>query len=101
MRVYIAAPYSKGETAINVRNAILAADKVLEKGHIPFIPHLTHFWHYISPKPWETWLKIDQDWLEVCDAVLRLPGLSIGADMEVDIAQKAGKPIFYSIEELP
>ena len=101
MRIYIVAPYSKGETAINVRNAILAGDKLLEMGHIPFIPHLAHFWHYLSPKPWEVWLKIDQDWLRVCDALLRLPGESKGADREVILARSLGKPVYYSFEEIP
>ncbi len=101
MRIYIAGPYSQGETAINVRNAILAADKVLELGHIPFVPHLTHFWHYISPKPWNVWLKIDQDWLKVCDALLRLPGPSKGADLEIDLAKSLGIPIYESLDELP
>ncbi len=101
MRIYIAAPDSKGDTVINVRNAILAGDKLLEMGHIPFIPHLTHFWHYISPKPWEVWLKIDQDWLVVCDALLRLPGESKGADLEVEMAKKLCLFIYYSVDEIP
>ena len=29
MKVYIAGPYTKGDVAINVRNAIEAADRVL------------------------------------------------------------------------
>ncbi len=100
MRIYIAAPYSKGDTALNIRNVILAADKLLELGHIPFVPHLTHFWHYISPKSWDVWLKIDRDWLDVCDAVLRLPGESKGADMEVAEAKRLCMLIYYDIDDL-
>ena len=101
MRIYVAGPYSKGETAINVRNAILTGDRLLELGHIPFVPHLTHFWHYISPKPWDVWLKIDRDWLCVCDAILRLPGESEGADLEVAEAKRLGMLIYYSLDEIP
>ncbi len=101
MRIYIAGPYSKGDTALNVRNAILAGDKLLEMGHIPFVPHLTHFWHYISPKPWDVWLKIDQDWLIVCDAILRLPGESKGADQEMEIAMDLHMIVFYDLSEVP
>ena len=100
MRIYISAPYSKGDIALNVRNAILAGDKLLEMGHIPFVPHLTHFWHYISPKSYNTWLQIDMDWLKICDAVLRLPGESIGADHEVNWAYLNGKPVYYNLEDL-
>ena len=100
MRVYVSGPYSKGDVAINVKNAIVAADAVLAKGHIPFVPHLTHFWHFISPKPWEVWLRIDIEWVKCCDAVLRLPGESVGADREVEFAKSLGKVIYYDIKDI-
>ena len=46
------------------------------------------------------WLALDFAWLDVCDAVLRLPGDSDGADKEVAHAQERGIPVFTSIEEL-
>ena len=101
MRIYIAAPFSTGDVTTNIRNAILAGDKLLEMGHIPYIPHLSHFWHYISPKPWDVWLEIDKNWLDICDAVLRLPGESKGADMEVELAKKLCLFIYYSLGEVP
>jgi hypothetical protein len=39
--------------------------------------------------------------LEKCDAVLRIPGESKGADIEIDKAREMGKPIFMSLEEIP
>lgn len=39
--------------------------------------------------------------LERCDAVLRLPGESPGADREVHYAISLGKPVYYGLEELP
>jgi hypothetical protein len=45
-------------------------------------------------------LDYDLNWLAKCDAVLRLPGASSGADREVEYAQKLGIPVFYSIEEI-
>ncbi len=98
--VYLASPYSLGDQALNVRRAIEAADKLLEKGYIPFMPHLCHFWHFISPKPYETWLEIDRAILERCDALLRLEGISEGADQEVKFAKELGLDVYYSIEEL-
>ena len=101
MRIYVSAPYSKGDVCINVRKAIEAGDRLLEMGHTPFIPHLTHFWHYVSPKPYETWLEIDRRWIDCCDAVLRLEGESNGADLEVKYAKNLGKTVYYSLDEIP
>jgi len=100
MRVYVSAPYTNGDTVWNVRRAIDAGDKLVEMGHFPFIPHLSHFWHYVSPKSWEQWLEIDRAFIPVCDAVLRLTGESKGADIEVEEAKKLGIPIYYSLDEL-
>jgi hypothetical protein len=36
-----------------------------------------------------------------CDAVLRVPGESKGADQDVRIARERGLPVFRSIEEIP
>ena len=100
MRVYIAGPYSKGDVILNIREAIYAADWLLAGGHVPFVPHLTGFWHAIAPKPYESWLAYDMEWLKVCDAVLRLPGESSGADKEVAEARRLGVPVFESVPEL-
>ena len=39
--------------------------------------------------------------LEKCDAVLRIPGESRGADLEMGKAREMGKIIFNSFEEIP
>ena len=39
--------------------------------------------------------------LEKCDAVLRIPGESKGADIEMNKAREMGKTIFMSLEEIP
>ena len=39
--------------------------------------------------------------LEKCDAVLRIPGESRGADLEIAKANELGKIIFLSLEEIP
>jgi hypothetical protein len=100
MRIYIAGPYSNGNVEKNVRTAILTADLLLEKGYFPYVPHLTHFWHKISPKAWAEWMGLDMEWLRVCDAVLRLPGKSKGADKEVALAVVSSIPVVHKIEEL-
>jgi len=39
--------------------------------------------------------------LERCDAVLRLPGASQGADQDVAIARGRGLPVYMSLAEIP
>ena len=93
----VAGPYTRGDVAVNVRNAILAADRLADMGFAPFVPHLTHFWHLVSPRDYEFWLRLDLQFLPHCDAVFRLPGESNGADKEVELAVKLGIPVFDDI----
>jgi len=99
-RVYIASPYTKGDTAANVRRSIDAFNQLIELGFVPFSPLLSHFIEMIHPMSWEKWLEWDFAWLDQCDYILRLAGESKGADMEVARAIGLGKPVFYSIDEL-
>ena len=97
MRVYIAGPYTQGDPVENVRRAIRAAERVIASGHHPYVPHLNHLWHLISPHSWEYWMTLDLAFLPACDCMIRLPGESVGADRETRAA--AGlMPIYYSVE---
>jgi len=98
-RVYVAGPYTKGDVALNVRNAFAAANQLADRGFAPFVPHATHFWHMLFPRPYEFWLELDNEFLRFCQAVLRLPGESSGANKEVELAAKLGIPVFREIEE--
>jgi hypothetical protein len=100
VRVYIAGPYTKVDVAVNVRNAYEAANRLADLGFAPFVPHATHFWHMLFPRPYEFWLDLDKQFLPYCEAVLRLPGPSNGADKEVELAQTLGIPVFAKINEL-
>ena len=100
MRIYIASPYTLGDQALNVRRQIEVADKLLEMGFTPVCPCLLHFWHIVSPKPYETWIRLGLAYLSMCDYVLRLDGKSDGADKEVEFARQRGIPVYYSIEDL-
>jgi len=95
--VYIASPYTNGDTAINVRQSFLAADQLVALGFAPYVPLYSHFWHFLSPKAHETWMKLDLEWVRRCDCMLRLPGKSVGADQEVEYATMKGIPVFYSV----
>lgn len=103
MKIYIAGPYTKGDTAKNVRRAIYAADYVTATlGHVAFCPHLTHFWHFVIPHDdINFWYKYDLEWLRCCDAILRLDGESHGADREVELAIELGLPVYKSVFDIP
>jgi len=98
--VYIAGPYTQGDVAQNVRNAMVAADQIVEMGAVPYIAHLGHFWHMFTPRPYDWWLWYDMQFLRACDVLLRLPGPSDGADGEVDEAMRRGIPVANSMDEL-
>ena len=100
MRVYVAGPYTGADPAVNVRAAILVGARLLDAGHVPFIPHLTHFWHLVSPRPYEDWMQLDMAWIEVCEAMFRIPGESAGADREVARAKELGIPVFHDLDGL-
>lgn len=114
-RIYIAGPISKGPLAHNINQATEAFIELAKLGYAPFCPH----WSVYASKctnyavgviciadatpnelTHEQWLDIDFEWVKVSDAVLRLPGESVGADMEVGCAIAHSIPVYESIEEL-
>jgi hypothetical protein len=99
-KIYIAGPYTKGDTILNIREALLEANKLLNIGFIPFVPHITGFWHLLFPQSYATWMEYDAEWLKECDAVFRLDGESAGAELEVHMAEELGIPVFYDRSNL-
>lgn len=99
MRVYVAGPYTLGDPVINVRKAIEAGQQLLEAGHSPYVPHLTMFWHFLFPADPSVWYELDNEWLAVSEALVRLPGESVGADNEATLAAARFIPVFYSVDE--
>lgn len=93
--VYVAGPYTHPDPVENTHLAIKAADELLASGAVvPYVAHLSLLWHLVSPKPYGDWLAYDLDVLVRCDALLRLPGASAGADGEVATARAHGIPVF-------
>lgn len=96
--VSVAGPYTHGDTALNVRAAVLAGLQIQQAGHLAFVPHLCHFAHYLVPMGYEAWMAIDLRMLRRCDVLLRLPGHSPGADREVELAKTLGMPMYETVE---
>ena len=100
VRIYIASPYTIGDQAQNVKVQLDMFDKLRKLGLIPFAPLWSHFQHIVHPLSYDEWLEWDFRWLEMCDFVLRLPGESRGADMEVKHAEEKGITVFYGLDDL-
>jgi len=98
--VYVASPYTLGDTGENVRAQLETGDKLMDMGYCPILPLLTHFQHIHKPRPYCDWMAIDVEKIRRCDVLLRLPGQSKGADDEVECATKLKIPVVYSITEL-
>ena len=100
MIVYLSSPYTKGDVAANVAVQMDAAHQIMDAGHTPITPLLSHFLHLHRQRPYEDWMRIDLELVPLADVVLRLPGESTGADQEVARATDKGIPVVYSWHEL-
>lgn len=100
VRVYVAGPYTLGNSIEHVRNALLIADAIRVLGYAPFVPHWMALGELVAPRTYEQSMEQCFAWLEVCDALLRLPGESSGADRETARAFELGIPVFLAIETL-
>jgi len=96
LKVFISGPYS-GDVEGNVANHVQKVDELLDEG---FAPYTLLLFHYANKRPYEDWLILAMEWLRACDALLRLPGESPGADNEVARAKELGIPVFNSMKEL-
>ena len=94
--VYLAGPYQSPDPVWNTHAVVQLASRLYESGLVvPLVPHLTLLWHLIEPRPADYWYAYDLHLLRRCDAVLRLPGNSQGADVETAEAKARGIPVFH------
>ena len=107
LKIYIAAPYSADTEEEQIKNTEVVIDAALtlfQKGHFPYIPHLTHWVDKRAKETeiameYEDYMKWHRPWLEACDAFLYLNS-SKGADLELQAAKDLDKLIFYSIDDV-
>ena len=99
--VYIACPMTgSGNMHENVQNSILAQRRLIGLGYAPINPALTHYADPDNIIAHDVWMEVDLPIVQSCDAVLRLPGKSKGADIETRHASLNGIPVYNSFEEL-
>ena len=88
--VYVAGPLTHGDVMANVRAALDVAKALRGWGAVPIVPHLTVIAHLVHPETYETWMAEDFAILARCDALVRIPGHSPGADREWEAAGAFG-----------
>ncbi len=115
MMILIAGPYRSGtgddpaKMAANLLRLEAASWPIFKKGHVPMIGEWAALpvWHAaggqeIGDKLYDQILHpTAHRLLQHCDAVLRLPGNSKGADNDVKIANELGIPVYHDINEVP
>ena len=112
MRIYIAGPYCPQNCSLheaakvaqtNVDKAIEVANRLIERGHFVFVPHLSHYihTHYSCKRDYgDWWYEEDNTFLTHWAEAIFFIGSSKGADMELELAKKLGLKIFHSIGEV-
>ena len=99
--LYLAAPYTAPDPVENTHWVGKVGMYVFEAGEfLPFVPHLNLSWHFIVPRSPQFWYELDFEYLKHCDSIVRLPGFSPGADLEMEFAEREGMEI-VPFENLP
>jgi hypothetical protein len=115
MVILIAGPYRSGtndDPKLMQRNLAYlesAALPLFRKGHLPLIGEwvalpLIHLAGstQTGDTAWnEIQYPVAHKLLEKCDAILRLEGVSKGADNDVKIALERGLKVYYRLEDVP
>ncbi|MDX6202964.1 MAG: hypothetical protein QOF82_1076 [Frankiales bacterium] len=113
--ILIAGPYRSGTNdepdllARNLARLEEAAWPIFQAGHLPMIGEWVALpalrgaggTSVADPLAAEIMYPTAERLLQHCDAVLRLPGDSQGADQDVAIARERGLPVYYRLEDIP
>ena len=115
MLILIAGPYRSGtgddpeKMAANLRRLEEVSAPLFRAGHVPMIGE------WVALPVWraaggqvlgdalydEIFYPTAHRLLQLCEAVLRLPGDSKGADNDVRIARERGLPVYFKLEDVP
>ena len=115
MMILIAGPYRSGtnddpqKMAMNVQLMESFALPIFRLGHIPVLGewfalpllHLAGSKQAGDEAYEEIFHPISERIIEKCDAVLRIGGISQGADLMVEVARRNGLQIYTELEQIP
>ena len=113
--ILIAGPYRSGTgddpalMAANLERLEQAAWPLFRAGHLPMIGEWVALPVLVSagqpdplgPLAQQVMYPTAERLLAHCDAVLRLPGASTGADQDVANARERGLPVYFRLEDVP
>ena len=93
----------------NLHNMAQVALRVYQKGHIPVVGEWLALPIAKAAGSTEIGDAISEEYLypvahrliSRCDAILRIPGESRGADLDIEEGKKRGLSIYYGLEEIP
>lgn len=96
--VYLAGPYTNDpvyytRTAVHTANQIDWALRGMSTQAAIYVPHVSLLSDIIMPQPYGAWLELDFAIVERSTAVVRLPGVSPGADRECALAASLSIPV--------
>ncbi len=114
LRIYIAGPYCPRDCSLheapviaqrNVDKAIEVAMTLIDKGHYPFVPHLSHYLNIHYSRKTELlpdfYYKYDITFLEYWATAFFFIAQSPGANFELVKATKMKLPIYTKLEDVP
>ncbi|MDF2507742.1 MAG: hydrolase [Microbacterium sp.] len=110
--ILIAGPYRSGTNgdpdliAQNLARLEEASGPIFRLGHVPMIGEwvalpILRTLDSAEAGDGDVMYETAHRLLQHCDAVLRLPGESSGADKDVEIAQERGLPVYRTLAEIP
>ncbi|PYE50541.1 hypothetical protein [Deinococcus yavapaiensis] len=113
--ILIAGPYRSGtgdapeKMAANLRHLESVSYTLFKAGYVPMIGEWVALpiWHvaggeHVGDALYDEILHpTAHRLLQLCSAVLRLPGDSKGADNDVKLARERGLPVYYKLEDVP
>ncbi len=110
--ILIAGPYRSGTggdpqlIAQNLARLEEVSGPIFRLGHVPMIGEwaalpILRTLDAVDAGEGDVMYETAHRLLQHCDAVLRLPGESAGADKDVEIAKERGLPVYRSLEEIP
>lgn len=99
--IYVSGPLTTGDNLPrNVAKAISVGCKLIARGYVAIIPHEKLLTEVLRPHGYEYWIEYDFRCILCCDALLRIPGASVGGDREADFARNHGIAVYTDMEKL-
>jgi hypothetical protein len=93
LRVYVAGPISS-DPFEGVHRGMAAGKRMFLDGLAPYVPHWDAFL-FLPEGNWNAYLEWDLEYVALMEAMWRLRGESVGADLECERARALGIPVFY------